>query len=265
MRFLRASLSGIHHIYIYDTYNATNAEEECLESYIDNLNISSRVTYHDWSGFNKGHKLNATKYRAYNHALIAYKQRADWQVNLQLHEYLFSKVDQKEEFVIRLLQDELKKALAETQINMIKSHGNITFKNILSVTVDNYFYFDESLPSDSEGDLGTSFPEVVVKNAAMMNTGRYYHSTTPFYHTEHIEYIPEVVPNRWNKQNIQVDENLLRLNSFYRPDQQAELDDIFKKSMEPLLNDTTLQETDTGRKILTVGENMRKFRENFYS
>ena len=46
--------SGINHLYIYDHYDFAKRDFECLQQTIEDMKLSSKVTYHDFSRFNYG-------------------------------------------------------------------------------------------------------------------------------------------------------------------------------------------------------------------
>ena len=202
--------AGVHHIYIYDHYNGFNRNVESLKTFIDFLNVTSYVTYHDWSARNyegpqavkkdssKSYEIHSdqqdslkpTRMRAYNHALdetrkdrFKSKFFADWQINLNLHEYVFSATDQRENFLVRIVQEQIRKEIsASSEDSKIIKEADISG---IKMSVDLY---DDKVKPIADGDNEFYVAHIAERNIRPISGLEF---SNCLHHTEFIKDIPE--------------------------------------------------------------------------
>ena len=147
----------------------------------------------------------------------------------------------------------------------MKAHGNLTIDNILSMSMENYAFFDDTEPRNVPN--GTFYTENVANRFILPNgapnrllLGRTFTRSTPFYYTPNIDSIPEKFQRSWDKRNLLFEKSGLRMNSYFQKTQKdrieyqfsvQKLDDpntVLKAAQE----DVKMLETINGTKYYTA-------------
>ena len=92
---------------------------------------------------------------------------------------------------------------------MMKAHGNLTIDNILSLSVEDFAFFDDTEPKTVPE--GVYYVENIAKRFYLQNgapnrllLGRSFTRSTPFYYTPNIDAIPETFTRAWDKRNLYI-------------------------------------------------------------
>ena len=95
--------AGVNRIYFYHAYEHSKAS---LAMWARNTFPPEELVYNDWSLY-QHYDVIEQKDMAFSHVVANYGERLDWIFMLDINDYPFSKVDQRQGFLQRLLLNEI--------------------------------------------------------------------------------------------------------------------------------------------------------------